>query len=254
MRISALVLTVGVLTASAGVASGTPPSNPTRRSFDRQVVAADVFIIGVGVGGRAKCSPEDRFVEICSPVRVVQVLKGEAPAEIALSSGIIAGSDSGCCEAGRIYAMALEHRGGDRYEPENTRFAIYDLGRDWSAGAAEPASDSPYRPMTFDQQVVEADVFVVARRTGEAHPCRLESLRESSCVSFTRIRTLKGEVPETFEVPVETSVLSLDTMETTYRAYGYAAAGGVYALALRSGFDGWLTPVSNESVHRLSAP
>lgn len=242
----------GLIAAILCSAFVSPMSNPTRVSFDRQVVGADVFIIGVGVGGRAQCSPDDRFQEICSPVRVVQVLKGEAPSEIALSGGFVAGMDSGCCEAGRIYAMALKHRGGDRYESQNTGFSIYDLGRDWTAGSAVPTIKTGYRPMTFDQQVVDADIFVVARRTGEPHPCRVEALFERVCVSFSLIQTMKGEIPETFEVPAGYSVLSLDTMESSFEAYGYAEAGGVYSLALRSGFDGWLTPVSKESVHRLS--
>lgn len=244
----------GLIAALFCSAFVSPVSNPTRQSFDRQVVAADAFIIGVGLGGRAQCSPDDRFVEICSPVRVVQVLKGEAPSEIDLSGGFIAGMDSGCCEAGRIYAMALRHRSGDRFEPQNTGFSIYDLGQDWPAGAPGPMADPAHRPTTFDQQVVAADVFVVARRTGEAHPCRLASMARSTCVSFALIRTMKGEVPETFEVPAGATGLSLDTMQSTYEAYGYAEADGVYALALRSGFDGWLTPVSRESVRRLSAP
>ena len=247
-----LAVTIGVIVT----ASGALANSLLRRSFDRQVVAADVFVVGIGAGDRLRCPGDDLYGGMCTTVRVVRTLKGETPDEILLADGLFPESYPGCCEAGRVYAMALIRLQSGAYESTNGQFAIYDLGTDWHGeppSRAGRTSEAIYRPLSFDQQVVESDIYVVARRTGGPHPCR-NAYVQTDCVTFALIRAMKGETPATFEAASALRAYDLDSRGIVQHPYAYFETGQIYALALRAGHDGQFDPVSLDGVHRLLAP
>ena len=228
-----------------------------RLSFDRQVVAADVFIIGVGVGDTGECGDRSSFAGGCTTVRVLQVLKGDVPSELLLSRTLmgIAETDVDCCEGGEVYAMALR-RGAHAgvYDSTNGRFAIHRLETSWPKPITTAAQSRPPldRAMSFDQQVVASDAFVIAMNTGNRHPCR-EGLPQSECTTFTLVRAMKGEPAAVFELPVSMNVYKLATRTSEEVPYGFDETGGVYAMALRGSGDD-LNPLAPDAIHRLATP
>lgn len=227
-------------------------------SFDRQVVAADVFVIGVGVGDRSACPGSPAFIGDCTTVRVLQSLKGEVPSELSLSRKLMGISETNvdCCEADQVYAMALRRnlaRPGV-YDSTNGAFAIYRIAALWprSNGQGVAQGDSSSRTLSFDQQVVASDAFVIAISVGDRHQCR-DVIIETECTTFTLVRPMKGDVSAAFELPVSTTIYDLETRTSKILQYGFDEAGEIYAMALQGSGDR-LRPLGPNTIHRLSGP
>ena len=248
---------VGVL-AAVMLATTAFANSLARLSFDRQVVAADVFIIGVGVGDRTACAGPSSFVGDCTTVRVLEALKGEAPSEVSLSREWmgIAETNVDCCEAGQVYAMALvrNRENAGVYNSTNGRHAVYPVEASWPASTmtAVRVQDSRYRLLSFDQQVVASDAFVIAVGAGDRHQCR-DTLVEAECTTFTLVQAMKGEVASVFELRVFNEIFDIETLTSTNIPYGFDGSGEVYAMALTGNGDR-LNPLNMNAIHRLTGP
>lgn len=231
-----------------------------QKSFDRQVVAADTVVIVEGRGDREACSASHGPASgggMCTTLRVLNVLKGTAETEITLEiEGMIAEMALDCCEAGKVYAMALDGKSGGVYRSTNAFWSVYELPAPWpTARVAEPiARPAAGRPRTFDQIVVSADLFAIVVGTGEQRSCGNAYL-DQKCSVVTVVKAMKGDIPQTIMVPLSQRVFYADTQESREEPYGCCDEGQVYALALYEGREGAYYPVNSGvgSVVRLGA-
>jgi hypothetical protein len=231
-----------------------------RKSFDRQVVGADAVLIVQGRGDREDCSTSAGQLGgsgICTTLRVLNVLKGSARADIALEiEGMIPERALDCCDAGKIYAMALDGRPGGVYRSTNASWSVYELPGPWStARAGEPgARPVERRPRSFDQIVVSADVFAIVVGTGEQRSCGNGYVGQE-CSVVTVIKAMKGEVPPTLMVPLAQRMLDIDRGVARDEPFGCCDEDQIYVLATYEGRDGVFTPVNGGvgSVVRLGA-
>ncbi len=234
-----------------------------RRSFDRQVVAADAFVIVRATGDRKPCPGEDPNgwpMGVCTTVQVLNALKGDPGETFSFQvEGPISETDPDCCAAGAIYAIAAQRLFGGTWAPVNGGWGVYALRGPWadSRPAAEPTPwPQGRRRLSFDQKVVEADHVVIAVATGEPGPCPGENMySDEECASLTVIQTLKGEVPATFPMRISTRSFNLGTRKTTVESHGCCEVGQIYFLALSGSYNGVFYPVNGaDSVQRLVAP
>lgn len=230
-----------------------------RKSFDRQVVGADTVLIAEGRGDRGDCDLAHRAERgaTCTTLRVLNVLKGVAEAEIALEiEGSIAELHLDCCEVGKVYAMALDRGSNGAYRSTNAFWSVYELPGPWlAAQVGEPVNHpADRRPRSFDQIVVSADVFAIVLGTGERRSCGNAYVRQD-CSVATVIKAMKGEVSTVMMVPLSQRVHDMDTGRSHDEPFGCCEQGQIYALASYEGRNGVFTPVNSGrgSVVRLGA-
>ena len=244
-RTISFVLMVSVM----GLATSAVASFLVPQSFDRQVVAGDVFVVGVAVGDKAPC--DDPRNGNCTTVRVLRALKGETPENISLASGMFPEGYPNCCEAGHVYAMALIGTDGV-YQSTNGHYAVRDLGPAWRDAGPGPVEVEPLgRAQSFDQQVVASDAFAVVLSSGERHPCS-RSFGSEECTSLTLVRAMKGELPQVIEAPLSYRTIFVRTGESGDVSYPYDRPGQMFALGLY-GEGETSHPMSPETVHYLPA-